>query len=206
MRTPRSPFSVPTLALLVALVALVALAAACSGKVVPGEAGGGGTAGTGAAGAAGGGEGGSGVGVVDPGPYEAFCQAQTACKPSFDQAACEASAACDSLLLHHPGGPLFECLLDECGVGSCVLSVYSDHAMEPHTAAAQAFQDGCVNALNEGCPVFEDFCLAGALFTDEALVTLTACFDLPTCDELKACALQTYAPCTAWLYNAPVEP
>lgn len=194
--------------------ALFALVAACSGNVdVDGTGGGanGGSGGDGAEGGAGGagntgtgGDGGTGGGV--PGPYEAFCDAKASCNggqgASFDYDLCVGSATCDSVLLHHPGGELFACLSEgTCSFDGCLPDLYFDYSSSDHTPAAQAFQDGCVAAIEAGCPVFEDFCLAGALFTDEALVTMTGCFDLPSCDELRACALSTYAPCTGWVYQ-----
>ncbi|XXT23923.1 hypothetical protein WME94_20510 [Sorangium sp. So ce429] len=136
-----------------------------------------------------------------PGIYDAFCDAQAACKaesgPSYDTAACKASARCDSTLLHHPGGPLFDCA-DSCSLEECLRDLYGDYLFSvEHTEAAREFQERC----GTGCPVFEDFCMAGALFTDEALETMTKCFDLASCEEVKSCALETYAPCTAWVYQ-----
>lgn len=176
------------------------MASACSGNVTVDGSGGGGEGGSG--GAPGGGGGGA-----EPGPYDAFCAAQAACKSdlgvSFDTAACEASAQCDSMLLHHPGGPLFDCLAEHCSLETCLLGVYSDYSGSEHTGAAEEFEERCGAALQGGCPVFEDFCSAGALFTDEALETMTKCFDLPLCEEMKSCALETYALCTGWVYQLP---
>ncbi|WP_437303781.1 hypothetical protein [Sorangium sp. So ce388] len=136
--------------------------------------------------------------------YDAFCDAQAACEaesgPSYDTAACKASAQCDSMLLHHPGGPLFDCLADSCSPSLCLTNVYLDYSGRStleHTEAAKEFEERC----GTGCPVFEDFCMAGALFTDEALETMTKCFDLANCEEVKRCALETYDPCTAWVYH-----
>lgn len=118
--------------------------------------------------------------------------------PPNDTAACKASAQCDSMLLHHPGGPLFDCLADSCSMYACLPTPYDDYLLSvEHTEAAKEFEERC----GTGCPVFEDFCLAGALFTDEALETMTKCFDLASCEEVKSCALETYAPCTAWVYQ-----
>ncbi|WP_437660017.1 hypothetical protein [Sorangium sp. So ce1182] len=136
--------------------------------------------------------------------YDAFCDAQAACKAesgsSYDTAACKASAQCDSMLLHHPGGPLFDCLADSCPADLCLSTVYWEYinySRVEHTEAAKEFEERC----GKGCPVFEDFCMAGALFTDEALETMIKCFDLASCEEVKSCALETYAPCTAWVYQ-----
>ncbi|WP_437852220.1 hypothetical protein [Sorangium sp. So ce363] len=169
------------------------MASACSGNLT--VDGSGGSGGVGGAGAGGGG--------AEPGLYDAFCDARAACKWDFgasnDTAACKASAQCDSMLLHHPGGPLFDCA-DSCSLGECLTTVYFDYldySRVEHTEAAKEFEERC----GTGCPVFEDFCMAGALFTDEALETMTKCFDLASCEEVKSCALETYAPCTAWVYQ-----
>ncbi|WP_437970601.1 hypothetical protein WMF04_15495 [Sorangium sp. So ce260] len=178
-------------------IGALGMASACSGDVAVDRPGGsGGSGGVGGAGAGGGG--------AEPGLYDAFCDTQAACKaesgPSYDTAACKASAQCDSTLLHHPGGPLFDCLADSCSPNLCLTTVYLDYldySRVEHTEAAKEFEERC----GTGCPVFEDFCMAGALFTDEALETMTKCFDLPSCEQVKSCALETYAPCTAWLYQ-----
>jgi hypothetical protein len=178
----------------------LAALSACSGNVSVGDPGGSGAT-------AGAGTGGTGGGAgSDPGTeYTVFCNAQAECKAAsghpFDTAACEASAQCDSMLLHHPGGPLFDCLAEACSLDACLLSVYEDYFDSEHTAAAKAFQERCGLAIQDGSTVFEDYCVAGALFTDEALETMTQCFELPTCAEVKTCALETYALCTGWLYQ-----
>lgn len=173
---------------------------ACSGNVDAGDPGGsGGTGGNGGTGGAG--------GAAEPGLYDAFCEAQATCKADggqeYDAAACKASAQCDSRLLHHPGGPLFECLGQACSVTACLPDVYISYSSSEPTSAALDFEDRCKSALEQGCGVFEDFCFAGALFADEALAEMTECFDLPTCDETKSCALETYSFCLGWLYQPP---
>jgi hypothetical protein len=147
-----------------------------------------------------------GGGVRDPEPskgsaFEQFCEASSTaaaeeCSSTFDVEHCKESEACDSMLLHHPGGEVFNCLA-ESPCGPCLDSVYVGADL---TQAGKAFAEQCGKKNNEGCPLFEDLCFAGALFNDDALATMTACLDLATCGEVQACIDASYTRCVGWAY------
>jgi len=187
-------------------IAPLLLLSACGGIAVIDASGGAGAAG-GAAGSAG--SAGAAGGGATPGPYDAYCESAATCEywgglPPIDVDACKAAAACDGLLQHHPGGDLFDCLLT-CIADSCLLDVYWD-AGYPITEVGEAFQQTCGQATIDGCGVFEDLCEGATLFTDEALLQMLACYDLPTCEQTEACVLAIYSPCVAWVYSASQAP
>ena len=151
-----------------------------------------------------GGPGGSGgSGGASESALAQFCEARgvavaEACGEVFNVERCKAGADCGPMLLNKPGDPLFECLLDSgCG-GSCLVDLYGPGIKL--TPTGEMFGMQCSAKKMEGCALFEDLCLAGALFTDEALKTMGACFDLPACEEVQACIDASYMRCTAWVY------
>lgn len=61
------------------------------------------------------------------------------------------------------------------------------------------FAERCSAKGDEGCGLYGDVFLAGALFTDEALGVMSACLDLAACEDVQACIDASYVRCIAWL-------
>ncbi len=152
------------------------------------------------------GSGGSGgSGGSSQSAFEQFCDARGAavteqCGEHFDVDRCKAGADCGPMLLHNPGSPLFQCLLDDACGGGCLITHYSPPL--DLSEAGETFAARCSDKKQEGCALFEDLCFAGALFTDEALGVMSACLDLATCEDVQACIDASYMRCTAWVYPA----
>jgi hypothetical protein len=176
------------------LVVLLGFATACGSSVVTGTGGGSSSSASS-----------TGAGGASTASFDEFCDgyeaaaAAQSCTVKLDAAECKARAECDALLIHHPGDSFFDCLVAEpCG---CLGPLYKGVTAPGYmpTAADATFRDKCTMSPSD-CPLFEDLCLAGALFTDEALTKMTACFDLSTCGDMQACLDQTYMRCADLVY------
>ncbi|MFS8068943.1 MAG: hypothetical protein ACMG6S_21490 [Byssovorax sp.] len=179
-----------------ALVAVLCVCAACGETVVapPGSGGAGSSSSSGVGGGA------------TESKFDQYCEARTAakaaasCPAKVDVDECKARADCEAILLYHPGDPLFDCPVeDPCNTSCLGVLLYVSDPDPVVTPADAAFRKQCVPRRLE-CKLFEDLCLAGALFKDEALEKMTACFALPTCEEVQGCIATSYMRCADVIY------
>lgn len=172
---------------------LLCALAACGGSIREEGKGGDEPAGSGGSGGSGG---------SSQSAYEQYCDARDAavfedCGKHIDVDRCKASADCSSMLLHGPGSPLFQCLLGFACDDGCIIEHYGPPL--ELTEAGKMFAERCSAKGDEGCGLYGDVFLAGALFTDEALGVMSACLDLAACEDVQACIDATYVRCISWL-------